>query len=85
MKEIEILKQKLKKSKIIRLITIITLTISVILVPITAPKSTIAATIFTIIAITSIIIGLIQDKKIKILKYDIREISNITKGIKDSK
>lgn len=85
MKEIEILKQKLKKSKIIKLITIITLTISAILVPITAPKSTAAATVFTIIAITSIIIGLIQDKKIKILKYDIREISNITKGIKDSK
>ena len=85
MNNIEQLKKKLKNFKLTRLICIITLTIAAVLIPITAPKSTAIATIFLVIAIISIIIGLILDKKIKEYKKDIKQITIIKKGIEDSK
>lgn len=85
MNNIEQLTKNLKTLKIIRLICIITVIICLPLIGITAPKSTILATIFTFTGIIAIIIGLILDKKIKTIKYDLREIKNIKRGIEDSK
>ena len=85
MKNIENLNKKLKKYKIIRLITIILFVPCVILIGITAPTNKTLATVFTFIAIPSLIIGLILDKKIKAIKTRIYETQIIKEAIEDSK
>lgn len=85
MKNIEYLNKKLKNFKLIRLITIIIFIPSIILIGITAPINQITATIFTFIAIPSLIIGLILDKKIKAIKNQIYETEIIKQAIEDSK
>lgn len=85
MKNIENLNKKLKKYKTIRLITIILFIPCVILIGITAPINKTLATIFTFIAIPSLIIGLILDKKIKAIKTRIYETQIIKEAIEDSK
>lgn len=85
MKNIEYLKKTLKKHKIIRLITIILFIISIIVVAISAPKSTVTATIFTFIAIPSVIIGLVEDRKIRKLKQQIYDVGVMSQAIEDTK
>ena len=85
MKNIEYLNKKLKIFKLIRLITIILFIPSAILRGITAPTNQIIATIFTFIAIPSLIIGLFLDKKIKAIKNQIYETEIIKQAIEDTK
>ena len=84
MNNIEYLQKELKKNKIIMWACIPLALISFTIIGIYA-NITILATIAAIIGIISIIIGLLAEKKIKILKKQIYDVGTMTQALQDVK
>lgn len=85
MKNIEYLEKQIKIQNITNLISNILFIPFILLIGITAPKSTIIATIFLIITIIDFIVMKLSKKKKTILIEQYNQVIVIKQGIEDSK
>lgn len=78
-------KKEIKKTKIIKYISLTIIPISFILIGITAPKNNTIATILAIILITAIILFIVKKRKLEEIKEDYRHMKRIKHAIEDEK